>query len=298
MHFFRNCFFITLIFFFVLSCNNTNVKCRDYNHSLKVYLEDSEYNYKKQLEGLKKQYPDSGITDFLYSFIYNPFTEEASMKWKYMTEAFKTEQRESEVYNWLRNIYKLYPNDPQVLTIIHEGFFYNEYYKESLQYILKAYQVQPDSEIIINDLALTYLRLNNYKKSEEFYKKVLKVFPNSWRAYNGLGVITIKRDGNKEKAIKYLKKSYILNPQNAEVISDIGAVYYKLGDFKKAVEYFSKAIEMNPNRALFYLNMGSTYGNMQNYEEAITYFKRAVKINPRYSVALFHLGKTYMYQGD
>ena len=54
-----------------------------------------------------------------------------------------------------------------------------------------------------------------------------------------------KKDYQKGKEL--LEKAIFIEPNNAEVLNDLGLLDFNLNNLNKSIEYFKKAISINPN---------------------------------------------------
>ena len=66
-----------------------------------------------------------------------------------------------------------------------------------------------------------------------------------------------KKDYQKGKEL--LEKAIFIEPNNAEVLNDLGLLDFNLNNFNKSIEYFKKAISINPNFSLAINNLGNVF---------------------------------------
>ncbi|MGB4996965.1 MAG: tetratricopeptide repeat protein, partial [Nitrospira sp.] len=78
--------------------------------------------------------------------------------------------------------------------------------------------------------------------------------------------------GNLEKAKSELLASLALRPNSPEVVNNLGAVYWKLGEKKNALASFEKAILMRPNYAIARFNVAEAIAD-DNPRRAITEYE-------------------------
>jgi tetratricopeptide (TPR) repeat protein len=85
--------------------------------------------------------------------------------------------------------------------------------------------------------------------------------------------------------------NYVLIGQPA-ILSNLGIVHQKKGDFSKAIEYFesalllSKGMEDRKAEATILSNLGSTYENRGDLVRAIEFYEKALRINDELEIAL------------
>lgn len=61
------------------------------------------------------------------------------------------------------------------------------------------------------------------------------------------------------QAIKYYEKAVELDPNNADVLTDLGTMYRRIGDPEKAISFFRRARNADPTHQNSVLNLGVVY---------------------------------------
>ena len=105
-------------------------------------------------------------------------------------------------------------------------------------------------------------------------------------------------NGHYEKAISYLKKSIVKNPNDSVVYQALGLAYGELGRYYEAIEVLKISIRLNPNSSDAHVNLGMTYGRLNRYDEAINAFKHAIRINPNDASAHYGIGLSNLMIGN
>ncbi|MBR1882311.1 MAG: tetratricopeptide repeat protein [Muribaculaceae bacterium] len=77
--------------------------------------------------------------------------------------------------------------------------------------------------------------------------------------------------------------------------TDYGRALQETGQNEAALEAYNKAIELNPQNTDLIRNMGDTYAATENYEKAASYYQRLVDTNQNTSNDLFVLSRYYYY---
>lgn len=70
------------------------------------------------------------------------------------------------------------------------------------------------------------------------------------------------------------------------------------GNYKKALDFLTKHIIKNPNDYLAIIMRGECYFNLEEYERAEADFESALEINEDCSKCHYHLGLIYMYRRE
>jgi cytochrome c-type biogenesis protein CcmH/NrfG len=86
------------------------------------------------------------------------------------------------------------------------------------------------------------------------------------------------------------------DPNNAELLANIGNIYYDTHQFQSAIDYYQRALQIKPDNASVRTDMGTAYWYSDNADAAIAEFKRALADEPNKPNALFNLG-IVLWQG-
>jgi len=84
-----------------------------------------------------------------------------------------------------------------------------------------------------------------------------------------------------EKAIAAYKEALAINPDNADVLTDMGVMYRKSGKYDKAVQSFDKAVGVNPKHEIARFNKGIVLmHDLNNPQGAIQAWEELLTVNP------------------
>ncbi len=140
----------------------------------------------------------------------------------------------------------------------------------------------------ISDL-INYYELAQYDIAEIKALSITKEFPKHQLSWKVLAAIFIKKNKNVE-ALKANKEALKLNPEDHEVLNNLGLIFQKLGKFKESENNLKKAISLKPDFSHAYFNLGITLKILRRVEEAEKNFISAVKYQPNYAQAYNNLG--------
>lgn len=111
--------------------------------------------------------------------------------------------------------------------------------------------------------------------------------------------------GEFEEAVAEYEQALETEPQNVDILSNLGVAYYNLGQMDKAIEHYSKAIEIAPKDADIRSNLAAAYvqkyqasGVLDHLESALEEYQTAVELNPSLAEAFFGLGVVYALLGQ
>ena len=80
------------------------------------------------------------------------------------------------------------------------------------------------------------------------------------------------------------------DPNNPDLLTSIGNVYYDAHQYPTAVDYYARALKSRPSDAAVRTDMGTAYWYMGNADSAITEFNKALTYAPTNPNTLFNLG--------
>ena len=179
---------------------------------------------------------------------------------------------------------------------------------------IKAYEagieIDGASAELNNHLAVAYLTVNDFDKALEAIEKALALDETYAEAYANKALIMFRaeKDGplpfinkaielNPELTSSYLVRSQIFlehgwileayedglkvfseNPEDPEILAQMGAISYQLGKNDDAINYLKKAIERQPNLVRGYVSLANCYADSGRKDEAIELLRKAMSL--------------------
>lgn len=136
---------------------------------------------------------------------------------------------------------------------------------------------------------VTARHVPNWKDTMTLFEHNVKHYPRSWYSYNLLGQRA--RDmGNLQKAYEYFKAGAELN-NNAEPVTNLGALFLKVKQYPAAVAAFRQAVSLKPDDPATHQNLGVAYQQAGMVAEARAEFEATLKLDPTSDVAKQALNK-------
>ena len=80
------------------------------------------------------------------------------------------------------------------------------------------------------------------------------------------------------------------DPNNSDLLTSIGNVYYDAQQYQTAVDYYGRVLKVKPADAAVRTDMGTAYWYMGNADTAIVEFNKALSYVPNNPNTLFNLG--------
>lgn len=104
--------------------------------------------------------------------------------------------------------------------------------------------------------------------------------PENIEAWTNLGHLYFDSD-QADKAITAYNKSLALAPNNADVLTDLGVMYRRAGDFRQAIASFDRAIKVNGKHETARFNKGIVlFYDLKDQPGAIAAWQELVGLNP------------------
>lgn len=97
-----------------------------------------------------------------------------------------------------------------------------------------------------------------------------------------------------EKELNTQKKALAKKPKDAEVILQLGWIYYQQGKKEKALKYYQQVLKTNPNHLAGLFNSGLVYFDQGKYTLAQQKFQKVRSLYPKYLENLLALGQLYV----
>jgi tetratricopeptide (TPR) repeat protein len=100
------------------------------------------------------------------------------------------------------------------------------------------------------------------------------------------------------KVIEEVKNELMSEPDNPDLLNDLGVGYYLLGEYSKSVEELEKAVHIDPNRVSFLYNLGNSYAESDEFSSAILQYLKVLEIDPGHMPSLNNLADAYEHTGN
>ncbi len=130
----------------------------------------------------------------------------------------------------------------------------------------------------IRKKAVEYYKSGDYDKSAEAYKSALMLEPDSAELISSLGAVCLKA-GNYVEAKEYFVRALEINPSDKNSIEGIIAAERHSGNPEAAAALLLKSGRKN-EAAEIYREIGLIFAQEKKYTEAISNFEKAGELNP------------------
>ncbi|MFA5293260.1 MAG: tetratricopeptide repeat protein [Phycisphaerae bacterium] len=129
------------------------------------------------------------------------------------------------------------------------------------------------------------------------YKKYLRMRPDDADVISDLGAV-LCRQGRLDEGISEYKKYLRIKPDNSNVLNDIGVALSRQGKLDEAVEYFNQSLRVKPDFAAAHANLGYALSRRDDYNDAVVHLDEALRLDPDFVLAHYHLGQILAQKGE
>lgn len=170
---------------------------------------------------------------------------------------------------------------------------WNGKYGESIASSLQALDIDPKNARAMAFLAEAYLDVNQNDRALETVNKALDLNPNSFEAYRVRGRIVQEAQFDLQAAKKDYQKAYDLAPTLVLPAVDLALIDYSLGDYQSGIDILRDALDLNPQNTQVLYNLGLLYfRGAGDYNRASDILNRCVEADPKSIRCYYILGRS------
>lgn len=136
----------------------------------------------------------------------------------------------------------------------------------------------PENDQILFEYGLLLEEDNAQEKAISFMEKVLLLNPDHAEALNYLGYTWAENNIHLDKALLYVQKALLIKPGNGYILDSLGWIYYRMGKLDLALKEILTALELEPKDANIYEHLGDIYIKLGQSNKAIKAYEKAVTL--------------------
>jgi len=160
-----------------------------------------------------------------------------------------------------------------------------------VKYSIDSNQVQGASMKDIN-YALMLIKANKLDGAKDILEELLKSEPQDKDILYNLGMCYTELD-EPERAVETLSECVRCYPNYSNAYVALGFAHSRLDNDEKAKHNFLRALEIDPVNSYALRNLGGIYGKENDYEKAIECFEKSFSINQEDQQTAYGLGYSY-----
>lgn len=100
-----------------------------------------------------------------------------------------------------------------------------------------------------------------------------------------------------DDAITVFNRALELEPENADILNNIGNALQSHGDVNAAIDAYQRAAKIKPNNAEAYRNMGIAHQKLGWFKDALVFYELAVSFKPDYAACYNDIGNVLQLLG-
>ncbi len=137
--------------------------------------------------------------------------------------------------------------------------------------------------------ALAYHLDGRLDQAEEAYKAILEDEPEHADALQLLGALFYQKK-NFAEAVAYSRKALIYKPGNADIYGNLGNSLLAEGRIDEAISCFREIIAGKGDDAGAFYNLGNAFKEKKLFQEALAHYEKAAAIDPNMAEAHYNYG--------
>ncbi len=163
--------------------------------------------------------------------------------------------------------------------------------------------IRPNSVSLFSDMGLALYAAARYPGALEAFERAIQLSPSSAVSLVRAGSAS-QMMGNDQQALGFYERANAIQPR-AETFSNMGTIYYRLGDHAKAASAYEGALLIRPMGAIQHRNLGDAYAHlgrkadaMRAYRQAVTRAEAEVSVSPSDARTIARLAVYQAKAGD
>jgi Tfp pilus assembly protein PilF len=141
------------------------------------------------------------------------------------------------------------------------------------------------------------LRRGRHAEAEAALRDALRHNPDDGDVLNNLGT-AIWEQGRGSEAMAYYLRAYQFKPKDFSVLNNLGIALWDQNKPDRAASYYRRALEVWPNSFDAQMNLGVALSDLGEFEEALQWMRSSLKIKPDSADAWDNVGMTLARMGD
>lgn len=147
------------------------------------------------------------------------------------------------------------------------------------------------------DQALVFIKAGRLDEARIYLEELLKQEPENIDILYNLGMLYTELD-LPANAILLLQKCIDISPSHANAYVALGFAYMRWGDLKSAKEYTLKALKISPNNLFALRNLGGIFGKQKDFLNAFCQLQKAYNIDPQDPQTVYGLAYAFNSLND
>ena len=148
--------------------------------------------------------------------------------------------------------------------------------------ILIAFVFSAQSTQLTRNTAYSFYLRGYLTKSTNKYLFKARLNPKNIKPLLNAAIV-YKQLGKYETAAKVFEQALLIQPNNSDVLCELGWLKFHLAKYTEAAKLFEKALKNQPNHTRSLLGLGSVYSHLNKKVDSMSYLKKYKKLRPDFS---------------
>jgi len=160
----------------------------------------------------------------------------------------------------------------------------------------EALRINPQDARAMAGMALVFQREQRADDAERLLRRAIEVQPGNWRSINNLGRFLFSV-GRFDEAADAYRQVVLLDPKNFQGLTNLGTASILAGDFETGRLAFEESLEVRESDTA-YSNLGVVYYYLGEYDNAVAANRKAVELLPQQAVNWLNLADALHHAGN
>ncbi len=160
----------------------------------------------------------------------------------------------------------------------------------------KALEINPQDAQAMTGMAMLYQREQRYDEAEELLLQAIEIQPGSWRAIDSYGTFLFRVGRYDEAAIAYRQVTQ-LDPRNRHAWTNLGSALTMKGDFESGRMAYEESLKIEKTEAA-HSNLGVIYYYLGEFEKSVAEHRAAIALNPDQTMNWVNLADALYFAGE
>lgn len=171
--------------------------------------------------------------------------------------------------------------------------------QEGMVYLNRALTAYPDyiDALILMGNAQWQLH-NSSENAMPYYYRILSINPNHQNTWQNAFII-LEQEKNVDNRIAAYQTLLRYNPNKPKIYLNLGRAFGReKNDLVNAKKYLEIGLQLDPNNYDILTNLGTLYGLSQDFQNSIRVLTKAIQLQPNVAKTHVDLGLSYFYSGQ
>ena len=165
--------------------------------------------------------------------------------------------------------------------------------QEAERHFRRLHEIDPGDSEAIFQLALLAADRSQPAEAVPLYRDALKLAPGNPGIWLGLALACSGLPGQREEAVRCLRKCLELDPESAEAHGALGGLLLAEGRLEEAIGHYRAGIRSEPGNAMLHCQLGNAMMSSGRPADAITWYEKTLQLDPGLALAHLNLGSVY-----